>query len=96
MPQPSFERPLISFALFTYNQEQFVREAVAAAFAQTYSPLEIILSDDSSKDSTFNIISEMVESYRGPHRVIVNRNPTNIGIGAHVNKVMGLMSADIP
>jgi len=40
------ERPLLTFALFGYNQEQYIREAVEGAFAQTYSPLEIILSDD--------------------------------------------------
>ena len=31
--------PLVTFALFTYNQEQFVRGAVEGAFPQTYSPL---------------------------------------------------------
>ena len=40
--------PLVTFALFAYNQERYVREAVEGAFAQTYQPLEIILSDDCS------------------------------------------------
>ena len=30
------EKPLVSFALFAYNQERFITEAVEAAFAQTY------------------------------------------------------------
>jgi len=48
-------KPLITFALFAYNQERFIREAVQGAFSQTYSPLEIIMSDDCSKDRTFDI-----------------------------------------
>ena len=45
------DRPLVTFALFAYNQEKYIREAVEGAFAQTYAPLEIILSDDCSTDS---------------------------------------------
>ena len=71
------DRPLITFALFAYNQERFIREAVAGAFSQTYSPLEIILSDDCSSDRTFEIIQEMTAGYEGPHKVILNRNEKN-------------------
>jgi len=46
------DRPLVTFALVAYNQEQYIREAVEGAFAQTYEPLEIILSDDCSSDRT--------------------------------------------
>jgi glycosyltransferase involved in cell wall biosynthesis len=89
------DRPLITFALFAYNQEKFIREAVEGAFAQTYSPLEIILSDDSSSDSTFEIMKALAGSYRGPHRVVLNRNPFNYGIGRHVNRVMDLASGEL-
>jgi len=67
-------RPLVSFAVFAYNQEDFIREAVLGAFSQTYSPLEIILSDDCSSDRTFEIMEKMAAAYSGPHRVIVRRN----------------------
>ncbi len=82
------ERPLISFCLFAYNQERLIREAVEAAFAQTYSPLEIILSDDGSSDRTFEIMSEMAAEYSGSHKIILNRNEPNLGITPHVNKVL--------
>jgi glycosyltransferase involved in cell wall biosynthesis len=81
-------RPLISFCLFAYNQECFIREAVKGAFSQTYSPLEIILSDDCSTDRTFEIIKEMAAIYHGLHRIVLNRNPRNLGNGGHVNRVM--------
>ena len=41
-------RPLVTFYVIAYNQSRFVREAVESALAQTYSPLEILLSDDCS------------------------------------------------
>lgn len=91
----SADRPLVTFAVFAYNQARFVREAVAAAFAQTYSPLHIVLSDDCSKDDTFAIMQAMADAYRGPHRVVLNRNPKNLNIGGHVNRVMELVEGDL-
>ncbi len=82
------DRPLISFALFCYNQEDFIEEAVRAALAQTYSPLQIVISDDGSKDRSFDIIQKIISSYHGPHEIVLNRNEQNLGIGPHVNKVM--------
>lgn len=76
--------PLVTFALFAYNQEKFIREAVEAAFAQTYEPLEIILSDDCSTDGTFEIMQEMAAAYRGPHRVRAVQTPRNLGVVQHV------------
>ena len=78
--------PLISYVVTAYNIEQFIREAVECAFAQTYSPLEIILSDDCSSDSTFEIMKEMAAAYQGPHKIKLNRNEQNLGITRHMNK----------
>jgi glycosyltransferase involved in cell wall biosynthesis len=90
MAKQKNERPLITFALFAYNQEKYIREAIEGAFSQTYSPLEIILSDDCSTDNTWRIIEELASSYRGPHRIILNRNSENKGIGRHVERIAEL------
>jgi glycosyltransferase involved in cell wall biosynthesis len=81
-------RPLVTFALFAYNQEKCIREAVEGAFAQTYKPLEIILSDDCSTDETFNIMMEMAVAYTGPHRVMVRKNDHNLRPYSHVLEVV--------
>jgi len=81
---PLEEHPLVTFALFAYNQEKYIREAVEGAFAQTYEPLEIILSDDCSTDRTFEIMKCMAETYCGNHRIVLNRNAANLGISSHV------------
>ena len=71
-----------------------MREAIAGAIAQTYSPLEIIFSDDCSTDSTFSIMREAAAAYRGPHRIVLNRNERNRSVGAHVNTAFGLATGE--
>jgi glycosyltransferase involved in cell wall biosynthesis len=90
---PGSNRPLVTFALMAYNQEQFVHEAVKGALLQDYQPLQIILSDDCSTDRTFEVMRELAASYDGPNRVCLNRNATNLGargIGSHVNRIVQL------
>lgn len=81
------QRPLVTFALFAYNQEKYIREAIEGAFSQTYEPLEIILSDDCSSDKTSEIMQEMAAAYEGPHKVVVRQNNANAGIIDHVLNV---------
>ena len=88
-------RPLVTFALFAYNQERFIREAVEGAFSQDYSPLQIILSDDCSSDRTFEIMQEMAAAYDGPHTIVLNRNTTNLGIAGHIRKLAQIAKGDI-
>ena len=75
------DRPLISFCQLCYNQRQWIGAALEAAFAQTYRPLEIIISDDGSTDGS----AEFIQDYIAAHAptdvtVIFNRNPANLGI----------------
>ncbi|MCC4309521.1 glycosyltransferase [Alcanivorax marinus] len=81
------DRPLVTFALFAYNQEKYIREAIEGALSQTYEPLEIILSDDCSKDRTFEIMKEVASAYDGPHRVRVRQGHENVGTLKHVLEV---------
>ena len=89
------ELPMITFALLAYNQENYIREAVEGAFAQTYEPLEIIISDDCSSDRTFEIVKEMYQNYNGKHSVKIYRNSENYGIGKHVNSVFSKALGEI-
>lgn len=95
MTDTTSERPLVTFALFAYNQEQYIREAVEGAFSQTYEPLEIILSDDCSSDSTFEIMQEMAAAYEGPHKVFVRRNTFNFGTAMHVQLAFAQSSGQL-
>lgn len=79
---------LVSYCIFTYNQEKYIEDCLKGALSQTYSPLEIIVSDDFSTDKTYEILKKMQEEYEGPHNIIINRNKKNLGIGQHVSKIL--------
>jgi glycosyltransferase involved in cell wall biosynthesis len=89
------EPPMVTLALFAYNQERFIREAVEAALSQDYARLEIILSDDCSKDDTFQIIKALASNYRGPHKIIVSKNPINLGLAKHFSRIVGMARGEI-
>ena len=82
--------PLLTLLILTYRQSRFVREAVMSALSQDYPNLEIVISDDASQDGTIEIIKDCLLDYHGSHRIIVNENSRNLGIGAHMRKALGL------
>lgn len=89
------DKVTVTFFLITYNQEKYIHEAVESAFSQTYSPLEIVISDDCSKDGTFRIIEKMAAEYKGPHRIVINRNKENLGLIRHINRITELSSGEL-
>jgi glycosyltransferase involved in cell wall biosynthesis len=85
-------RPLVTHFLYGYKQERSIRAAIEGVLAQTYQPLEVVLSDDCSPDGTYRVMQEMAAAYRGPHKVVLNRNPKNLGIAGHVERIMEIAS----
>jgi glycosyltransferase involved in cell wall biosynthesis len=76
--------------LIAYEQQHTIAEAIRGALEQTYTPLEVVLSDDASSDNTFAAMQAAVAGYTGPHRIVLNRNPFNLGIGAHLSHLVSL------
>lgn len=89
-PVLDVSKTLVSAILLTYNQQDYIQEAIAIAVAQTYQPLEIIVSDDCSTDDTFEVAKRFLSSYRGPHRVHLRRNDQNLGIARHFDLLMSM------
>ncbi|HEU0065064.1 MAG TPA: glycosyltransferase family 2 protein, partial [Flavisolibacter sp.] len=50
--------PLISIVLSTYNGEDFLKEQLQSLLKQSWTNLEIIVSDDHSTDNTTDILNE--------------------------------------
>ena len=76
------KEPLVSICIPTYNGARFIEEAIESAINQIYPNLEIIISDDDSKDETLNII----KSYKDKTKIpiyIYKHKPS--GIGANWN-----------
>lgn len=75
-------------------------ETVASVLAQTYSPMEIVLSDQGSVDGTFEIISEMASKYNGPNKVRVLQCPHTefkgmAGLNIHLNWLHTQIEGDV-
>jgi glycosyltransferase involved in cell wall biosynthesis len=87
-------RPLVTLVLYAYNEAAFIAEAVQSALAQDYHPLEIVLCDDGSQDETFGIMQELAAS-SASHRVLLHRNPHNIGIGSLLNWAVTHTTGDL-
>lgn len=84
------EYPLVTFALLTFNQEKYIRQAVESALNQDYSNLEIVVSDDCSSDKTIEIVASAVDFYKGPHKVAIRRTQKNVGTLRHLVEVAGI------
>lgn len=75
---------LVTIGLKACNQRATIEAALKGALAQTYRPLEIIISDDGSTDGTIEVIGEKVngegvKDLGDEIRVVVNRNERNLG-----------------
>lgn len=81
--------------LLACNQQATVGAAIAGALSQTCPRLEIVISDDASTDATWAAIERAVAGYTGPHRLVLNRNPANLGIGAHIDKMVALSQGEL-
>ncbi len=71
---------LVTVALFVYNHEKFVCEAVEGIYAQTYRPLELIVSEDASTDGSRAILDEMLG--RAPAGILVTKVYQDVNMGA--------------
>jgi glycosyltransferase involved in cell wall biosynthesis len=59
------KRGHISVIVTSYNQREYLREAIESVLAQTLSPFEIIVCDDASTDGSRELIKEYETRYRG-------------------------------
>ena len=72
----------VSVCIITYNQEKYIQNAIEGALEQeTNFPLEIVISDDRSTDSTPEICAEYEKRYPGLVKFI--RQEQNLGTNKH-------------
>ena len=81
------DKPLVSVILPVYNVEKYLPLAIESILDQTYKKLEILISDDGSKDNSRVIINRYSKN---DHRIIVSHNKRNLGKIATVNRLFDL------
>lgn len=72
--------PLVSVIMPVYNGEVYIRSAVNSILNQTYRNFELIIVNDSSTDSTSDILSDFKKRY--PKIKIINLNSKHGPFGA--------------
>ncbi|GHU68288.1 putative glycosyltransferase EpsE [Clostridia bacterium] len=76
--------PLISVLLPVHNAEKTIERAVDSIINQTFSDWELIICDDGSVDSTYNILCK--KYINSDDRIHIIRNVSNKGIVYTLNK----------
>ena len=83
--------PLVSIGFAVYNAAELLPQALNALLAQTYVNFELILSDNASTDSTWEICNFYA---RQDERIRLYRNESNIGAARNFQKVVDLARGD--
>jgi cellulose synthase/poly-beta-1,6-N-acetylglucosamine synthase-like glycosyltransferase/spore germination protein YaaH/peptidoglycan/xylan/chitin deacetylase (PgdA/CDA1 family) len=84
-------RPLVSVVIAAYNEEKVIARTIEAVLANDYSPLDIVIIDDGSKDDTAGEVERRFGD-RGNVRVI---RQENAGKAAALNHGIGLATGEI-
>ncbi len=79
------DRPLVTVGIPTYNRLASLVRALASACAQTYEPLEIIVSDNGGTDGTKRYLEELAAT---DQRVVAKIEQVNRGATANFEAVL--------
>lgn len=79
--------PLVSIIIVTFNSGQYVLETLESAKAQTYKNIELIITDDGSRDNTVEICKNWLEYNKERFiRTELIVSPYNTGIASNGNR----------
>lgn len=79
-------RPLVSVILTCFEHEEFVVEALEAVRAQTYRPIELVVTDDASTDTSAALIERWLDDHWDDARFV--RHEVNVGLCRTLNEAL--------
>lgn len=89
--------PLVSIIVPSFNQGQFIAETLDSILSQDYQPLDVIVMDGASTDTTLAIL----DRYRGDARLRIQSEPdkgvvdaVNKGLAQARGEVLAIQSSD--
>lgn len=85
-------KPKISIVMISYNNKNFIAEAIETVVGQTLQPYELVLSDDGSTDGTWEVIETFVDKY--PKIIKAKKNEKNLGIVANLMATFARSTGD--
>ena len=85
-------KPKVTIMIPTYNQEDYIREAIESALLQDYENLDVVISDDCSTDKTGEIAKHYAEI---DCRCKYYRNEKNLGrVGNYHHTLYDIATGD--
>jgi glycosyltransferase involved in cell wall biosynthesis len=79
---PGESTPLVSILIPTYNQAEFLDQAISSALMQNFPTLEVLVLDDASTDGT----PALIQKWKADPRFRYVRNEGNLGRVANYRK----------
>lgn len=88
-------KSLVSVILAVYNGEKYLAETIESVLSQTYSPIEFIIINDGSEDSTASIIKQYSGKIRYHHQANQGQPAAmNKGISMATGSYLAFIDAD--
>lgn len=84
--------PTVSVMLPTYNQVEYVEEAVRSAAEQDYPNVQIVVADDGSTDGTDAVVLDLAKRF--PGRVVPIVGEGHVGISLNCNRALARCSGE--
>jgi glycosyltransferase involved in cell wall biosynthesis len=89
------QQPLVSIIVTAYNSSSFVIETLESINAQTWENLELVVSDDGSKDNTVELCSQWMAANKDRFvRTEMITVPQNTGVSANCNRCIKASRAE--
>ena len=84
--------PVVSVAIITYNQKEYLKECIESVLEQDYKNIEIVIADDCSTDGTQDMLKEYDKQY--PNKFVLKLSEKNQGITPNSNLAHFACSGD--
>ncbi len=83
------DNPLVTIGVITYNSAKSVIETLDSIYNQTYENLELIISDDCSKDDTVKVCTDWISLHSDRFkRTKIITSEKNTGISGNCNRLI--------
>ncbi len=87
MTEERSENPLVSVCVIAYNSAETIIETLDSIKNQTYSPIELVVSDDASQDKTLELVTNWANENKDRfENVEVISSDINTGVTKNVNR----------
>src|SRR5690625_1613346 len=77
--------PTVSVIMGVYNSEKTIERCINSILEQSYKKWELIICDDGSSDSTYEIVKSFTDRFSN---IVLIKNNTNKGLAYSLNRCL--------